>query len=206
MQVNDKNIGASVPKPEYKGNLQGTSEEFLQMFVAQLKNQDPTDPMDSKDMISNIAQLNEISYLEDMKDSLAILAEKEDGPGISEASSLIGREVTYSSVFLPAQGGGGTAQLNEYSSGMTVNIVDGYGNKAYELDVDETGMFKLPDDKSSLEGMMLQGVKDGELMDVSATFTSTVKEIDVMNGEAVLDNGGTILYDNIIKIGIPTNE
>lgn len=206
MQVSDKNVGTAVSRPEYKGNLQGTSEEFLQMFVAQLKNQDPTDPMDSKDMISNIAQLNEVSYLEKMKDSLEILADKEEGIGIGESSSLIGKEVAYSSTFLPAQGNGTLAQIDKYSAGMAAAIVDRYGNKVQDLDIDQSGWFRIPDDKGSLEGMMLQGFVDGEPKDISATFSSNVKEVNVMNGEVVLDNGSSVIYDNIIKIGIPTNE
>lgn len=206
MQVNDKTLGASTSNTEYKGNLQGTSEEFLEMFIAQLQNQDPTDPMDSKEMISNIAQLNQISYLEDMKNSLSTLAEKEDDPSPGELSSLIGKEASYSSAVIPENGSGTQAKIDDYSAGMTAMVVDRYGNKVYDIELDQSGRFTIPDDKSSFDGMMLQGLKDGETMNVTATFTSSIKEVDVMNGEVVLDNGSSVLYDNIIKIGIPTNE
>lgn len=48
------------------GSTSGTSatdlqNTFLQLLVAQLKNQDPTNPMDSSQMTSQLAQINTVS-------------------------------------------------------------------------------------------------------------------------------------------------
>ncbi|MCO4099409.1 flagellar hook assembly protein FlgD [Gemmatimonas sp.] len=53
-------------------------DEFLKLFVAQLKNQDPTNPMDGKDMAAQLAQFSTVEQLIAMNkraDELAPLVE-----------------------------------------------------------------------------------------------------------------------------------
>jgi flagellar basal-body rod modification protein FlgD len=53
-------------------------DEFLKMFVAQLKNQDPLNPMDGKDMAAQLAQFSTVEQLIAMNKTLEAQAGKDD--------------------------------------------------------------------------------------------------------------------------------
>lgn len=203
MQVNNKATGVVLSEAKPKSQLQGTSDEFLQLFIAQLKNQDPTDPMDSTDMVTNIAQLNQISYLEDMKDALQTLVSRGDGPSMREYGSLVDMSITYAAVRLPGEGAEGS--IPGYHAGMSLELVDANGNVMQGVDVDDKGNFNIdPGDAS--DSLYFQ-VKDGDkVMGNIVTLKGVVKEVNILTGELVLDNGSAILYDNIQRIGANKNE
>jgi len=52
--------------------------DFLKMMMAQLKNQDPTDPVDQKEMLAQMAQFTSLSGITEMGDTLKSIAAKLD--------------------------------------------------------------------------------------------------------------------------------
>ena len=48
-------------------------EDFLNLFVTQLKNQDPLDPQDNTEAISQLAQYSELEAMLDVKENMASL-------------------------------------------------------------------------------------------------------------------------------------
>ncbi len=65
-------------------------DDFLQLMIAELQNQDPLSPLDNAQLLQQISQIREISATDGLSDTLqAVLF----GQSISNASSLIGREV-----------------------------------------------------------------------------------------------------------------
>jgi flagellar basal-body rod modification protein FlgD len=63
------------------------SSDFLKLFLAQLENQDPTQPMDNTKMLAQLAQMTEISTLQQVQTSL-------QGTQLAQSSALIGKNVT----------------------------------------------------------------------------------------------------------------
>lgn len=66
-------VGAAEPSPDrtLPTNPKGMGrDEFLKMLVAQLKNQDPLNPMDGKDMAAQLAQFSTVEQLLKMNESL----------------------------------------------------------------------------------------------------------------------------------------
>jgi len=61
-------------------------DDFFKLFLAQLQNQDPTQPMDDKEFLAQLAQLTMIDTLEQVKSSLG-------GTQLAQASALIGDQV-----------------------------------------------------------------------------------------------------------------
>lgn len=65
-------------------------DQFLQLMIAELTNQDPLNPMDNNQMLQQINQLREISASDRLTDTLdSVLM----GQNLSTASGLIGKEV-----------------------------------------------------------------------------------------------------------------
>lgn len=100
----------NAPAPSF-GNDQLGEQAFLQLLVAELKNQDPTQPMDGKALISQLAQLNQTQSSQQM-----VTLQQE-----SFASSLIGKTVTGTMNGKPLAGQVTSFTINGSSVLLSVN-------------------------------------------------------------------------------------
>ena len=66
---------------------------FLQLLVTQLQNQDPTDPMDSSQMTSQLAQIDTVSGIGQLNTSLSSLSTQLSAGQNAQAALLIGSTV-----------------------------------------------------------------------------------------------------------------
>lgn len=67
-------------------------DAFLKLLVAQLRNQDPSAPVDASQMVAQSAQLTMVDRLNDIADTLTSSAA---GDRLAVAGSMIGREITF---------------------------------------------------------------------------------------------------------------
>jgi flagellar basal-body rod modification protein FlgD len=67
-------------------------DAFLKLLVAQLRNQDPSAPVDASQMVAQSAQLTMVDRLNDIADTLTTSAA---GDRLAVAASMIGREITF---------------------------------------------------------------------------------------------------------------
>jgi flagellar basal-body rod modification protein FlgD len=68
-------------------------QTFLKLLITQLQNQDPTSPMDSSQMTSQLAQIDTVSGIAQLNQSLNSLSKQLSSSEEAQASSLIGRDV-----------------------------------------------------------------------------------------------------------------
>ena len=61
-------------------------DDFFKLFLAQLKNQDPTKPMDDKEFIAQLAQFSLIDTMQQVQKSLG-------GTQLAQSSAMIGRHI-----------------------------------------------------------------------------------------------------------------
>lgn len=66
-------------------------DQFLELLIAEMQNQDPMNPMDNAQMIEQIGQIRSISATSALTDTLSALSSNQQ---LVTASGLIGREVT----------------------------------------------------------------------------------------------------------------
>ncbi|MCD6460356.1 flagellar hook capping protein [bacterium] len=66
-------------------------DDFLNLLVAQLANQDPLDPMDNQDFIAQMAQFSALEQQTNLNGNFEKFL---SGNMISQYSSLVGKEVT----------------------------------------------------------------------------------------------------------------
>ena len=76
-------------------------QDFLQLLVMQLKNQDPLNPIDDREFISQMAQLSSLEATNQLSSQVGQMAAAQQQLG---ALALVGREVEYS------DGSGGTVR------------------------------------------------------------------------------------------------
>jgi len=67
-------------------------DAFMQLLIAQLKNQDPENTMDQKDMMNQLTQMTSMEQMTNISKSLTSMA---NFSMLSQSASLIGRTVSY---------------------------------------------------------------------------------------------------------------
>ena len=76
-------------------------DQFMQLLVTQLQNQDPMDPIKQYDFISQLAQFSTLEGIEKLSDQVeqqaGLQAELLQLQQLSQAAELVGRQVTYES-------------------------------------------------------------------------------------------------------------
>ena len=104
--------------------------EFLTLMLAQLKNQDPTKPVDSTAFLGQLAQMTQVQSLAQLNTSFGTLASSLTGNQALQASSLLGRNalVASSSVSLGTTGSvTGAVSLPQASGQVVLNVTDSSG-------------------------------------------------------------------------------
>ena len=76
-----------------KGSSEETQDRFLSLLVAQMKNQDPLNPLDNAQVTSQLAQLSTVQGIENMNGTLESLAASMGVNQMAQAANLIGRGV-----------------------------------------------------------------------------------------------------------------
>ncbi|HZO27817.1 MAG TPA: flagellar hook capping FlgD N-terminal domain-containing protein [Chloroflexota bacterium] len=66
-------------------------DDFMQLLIAQLKNQDPMKPMEDKEFITQLAQFSSLEAMEKMTDQMEELTSSQM---LVQAATLIGKQVT----------------------------------------------------------------------------------------------------------------
>ena len=67
-------------------------QAFLQLLVAQLQYQDPSNPADTSTFLNQTAMLSQVQTMNGMSDTLASLTATQQGQA---ATGLIGKQITY---------------------------------------------------------------------------------------------------------------
>ena len=80
-------------------------EEFLKMLIAQLKNQDPLNPLSSTDFTAQLAQFSSLEQLQNVNDTLTAMTRQQASISAGQSVSLIGKEVTANGNAIQADGG-----------------------------------------------------------------------------------------------------
>ena len=85
------NNASSSTLPPTSQKAADLKNEFLTMLMAQLKNQDPTKPMDDTQMVAEQAQFANLEQSQSLNTQLATLLAQQN---VNQATSLIGKNVT----------------------------------------------------------------------------------------------------------------
>ncbi|QAS50994.1 flagellar hook assembly protein FlgD [Halobacillus litoralis] len=70
-------------------------DDFLKILMAQIKNQNPLDPMKDKEFISQMTEFSSLEQMTNMSQSLQGFMDSQSMPPLIQYSGLIGKEVTY---------------------------------------------------------------------------------------------------------------
>lgn len=99
-------------------------DRFLKLLVAQLNNQDPTNPMDNAQMTSQMAQINTVSGIQQLNETMKSMAAQFTAMQALQGTALLGRDVLTQSNTLSVDAGKakGAIDLSGNADSVTVEI------------------------------------------------------------------------------------
>ncbi|MFA5677486.1 MAG: flagellar hook assembly protein FlgD [Pseudomonas sp.] len=136
------NINAGPAKAGSSGS-DDLRTNFMTLLIAQLKNQDPLNPLENAELTSQLAQINTLSGIEALNDTLSGIAGQLGANQDLQAAGLIGK-----GVMVPGDriymGGDGSAtpfgvELAGYAHKLQAQVVDGSGQVVRSFDLGATG-------------------------------------------------------------------
>ena len=141
-QTNNEYSAALAKNSSSGSNLD--KEDFLLLLVTQFKYQDPLNPMEDKEFISQMSQFSSLEQLMNLNTSMEGLTSATNNQQMLNATSYIGKQVSVSGNTIGKTTNGVTGDISvstfRYAFGDTVkqgvlSVLDGNGNVVYTEDL-----------------------------------------------------------------------
>ncbi|MFI4867184.1 MAG: flagellar hook assembly protein FlgD [Steroidobacteraceae bacterium] len=130
--------------------------DFLTLMTAQLKNQDPSQPLDPSTFVTQLAQFGTVSGIDSMQASLSTLSSTLLSNQALSSANLVGHSVltqASSAQYTAGQSLAGTVQAPTGASSVAVNISNSSGTLVQQINLSAgSGMTSFTWDGSTLSG------------------------------------------------------
>ncbi|UVO51238.1 flagellar hook assembly protein FlgD [Sphingomonas sp. SUN019] len=178
--------------------------DFLKLMTAQLKNQDPFEPVDNTQMVAQMAQFSQLSGITEMSTTLKAISDKLGATTTSDAVSYIGRTVQTAGNTAYGRSAGGIAgavELGGDASAVTVSIADANGQvlKTIDLGKQAAGTVAYDWDGKDAVGadagagpftVSVGAQKDGKTVSATNLVWAPVQSVSTTTGSPVLSLPG----------------
>jgi flagellar basal-body rod modification protein FlgD len=111
-------------------------DQFMELMIAQLKNQDPTKPLQNGEFLGQLAQFGTVNGIQDLQKSFSGLSSALQSNQALMASSLVGRSVLIPggvSAFDGQAPVAGSVDLTASAANLEVGVYDGAGQLVRRL-------------------------------------------------------------------------
>ena len=197
-------------------------EDFLRLLVAQLENQDPLQPMDNTEFITQLSQFSSLEQMISMNDSLEALTLSQSSASDGQLAAWLGKEVEFRGDTLRHPQSGPASipvVLSESTQETTVDIRNSSGQVVRELDVGprSAGQHTIAWDGRDSAGNLVSA--DSYLISVRATnsegaqvegvtrMRGTIDGVSYTGRGAVLEvNGSQISLDDVLAVRQPDSS
>lgn len=211
--INEKlfqEIGLNTPAEEKKEKSQQT--QFLELFVSQLRNQNPLDPKEGADFLAQLAQFSTVEGIQNMQNSISSLAKTFQSSSALQATSLVGKnvyaktnETTIKAVDQPLKG---IVNIPEYAQDVKISIRDETGSLQKQFTLGDMSNGEIPFHWQGFPGkysIQASGMINGKNTNLETYISSNVDSVTIpRNGGSLIlnvDGLGTIPLDEVKTIG-----
>ncbi len=182
--------------------------EFLELLVAQLNNQNPLEPQENGEFIAQLAQFSQVEGIEKLNTSMGSLLSGYQSSQALQASSLVGRKVivpTEKAVVDTSETFKGSLVLPVTSSNVYVNVYDSAGKAVSRVNLGQQAAGNVSfmwDGKDSSGNLLPPGTYKFEAQATYADGTKGLYTLLPANVDSVAlgQNGGEMKL-NLAGIG-----
>lgn len=155
----------------------GLQDRFLTLLVAQMKNQDPLNPLDNAQVTTQLAQINTVNGIQSLNDTMSLLSSNFNNLQLVQGASMIGHDVLVPSSTLNLSNGAATGgfSLDQGADKVVVEIRDNTGTLVQSVD--------LGAKPAGVQGFSWDGKNDQEVQLADGKYTLSVKA--TQGGESI---------------------
>lgn len=203
----------STTKADTATDPAAAQDRFLKLLVAQLNNQDPMNPLDNAQMTSQIAQINTVTGIQQLNETVKGLAGQFAAQQLMQGSAMVGRNVLIADDTLAmdatAHLGGGAFDLASAAASVSVQILDANEKLVgtVELGALKEGRYNFEWDASEYTGtgplhFKVLAANGKTAVDATALSVDQVTAVSLDNGALALQlsRGGSTNYNAIKAI------
>ena len=151
-------VGSTATKSDAATDPAAAQDRFLKLLVAQLNNQDPMNPLDNAQMTSQIAQINTVTGIQQLNDTVKGLVSQFSAQQMLQGSAMVGRQVLAEGNTLSVDSASGQAagafDLAGSAASVRVQVLDAAGKEVGTIDMGSlpAGRYNFAWDASSYDG------------------------------------------------------
>ena len=179
--------------PTASGTLGVNQNQFIELFVAQLNNQDPLAPLDTNQMLTQLSQISSVESLNSIDERIDGLTSSLQQSQMLSATQLVGKEVSVSTnrVTLSETGEiSGKAQIPVAASDVLIRAYDNNGvlvaSQSLGAQNSGTASFNLKNVSSGEYTVTATAVSGSEALAAGVTLGGRVSGIESTNSGTYL--------------------
>jgi flagellar basal-body rod modification protein FlgD len=198
-------------------SLANNFETFLTLLTAQLKNQDPLSPLDSKDFTNQLVQFSGVEQQLKTNDLLSSLTENTKLSAGATAVAYLGKEATANTSLASIKEGGVTSwnyNLPRNAASVNLRVLDSAGrvvataigdatkgDKTFNWDGKDQAGRPVPAGTYRLE--IVANATDGQAFTGSISRRGIISAVDLSGATpTVTIDGASVPLSAIVKIGV----
>jgi flagellar basal-body rod modification protein FlgD len=201
--------------------LSGNFNDFLNMLMTQLQNQDPTSPMDTNEFTSELVEFSGVEQQINTNNSLTQLIQLTQAGEVMQGSQMAGKQISVTSTQIPLQNGTGSVQFTaptaepvaiaiSNSSGQQVRDVSltaTAGQNTWTWNGTDNNGNQVPNGAYNIA--VIGANSDGSTTPLTFTVTGTATGVQSNTSSSAGTNGGvqldlgalTVPFSSIVSVG-----
>lgn len=192
-------------------DMNAAQDRFLKLLVAQLNNQDPMNPLDNAQMTSQMAQINTVTGIQQVNETLKSMAAQFTALQVLQGANMVGHDVLVQGNTLSIQNSsaGGAVELAARAESVKVEILSP-GSQV----VDTLNLGALPAGRNSFSwdasgytgggtpSFRISASTGGKAVEANALARATVQSVSSEGGAMKVQLVGrdAVAYDRIQAI------
>jgi flagellar basal-body rod modification protein FlgD len=204
----------TTPTDAAKAKADGTAsaDRFLKLLVAQMKNQDPLNPMDNAQVTSQMAQINTVNGIEKLNTTMQSMSTQMMQSQVLQGASLVGHDVVVpgNHMSFDDDAGAGAFELKSSADSVQVDVVGADGSVKDTIDMGKleagTHQFDWPGDantaKQGATFRITAKLATGDPVGATALMRDRVNAISTQGDSMTLDleNSGKTPYSDVREL------
>jgi flagellar basal-body rod modification protein FlgD len=218
------NVAAAAVSGPSSTAAQGSSalgkDDFLKLLMAQLSNQDPTQPADPTTFTTQLAQFSQLELQQNANTTLSDLAASQSAGNQVASVNMVGKNVTFSTSTVTIAAGGGTlltGSLAGDAANVSAVITNGAGKiiRTIKAGAISQGNIQIPWDGRDDSGAPMAAGSysvqlnatdvQGKAVTATAQQSALITGITFLNGVTqLIANGVSLPLGSVTEIDQPT--